>query len=107
MTISTCLSRGLDKENAARFSFLLSIPAILGAMTLTIKDMVTGEESKTGLPKSNVLYLELTDDAWVCIRPSGTEPKIKFYMGVKGSEREEAETLLENLTNALMNLVKE
>ena len=43
MTISTCLSRGLDKENAARFSFLLSIPAILGAMTLTIKDMVTGE----------------------------------------------------------------
>ena len=73
----------------------------------TIRSALDGEIMPTELPKSNVLYLELTDDAWVCIRPSGTEPKIKFYMGVKGSEREEAETLLENLTNALMNLVKE
>ncbi len=43
MTISTCLSRGMDRENAARFSFLLSIPAILGAMVLTIKDMLSGD----------------------------------------------------------------
>lgn len=43
MTISTCLARGMDRDNAARFSFLLSIPAILGGMVLTIKDMITGE----------------------------------------------------------------
>ena len=46
-------------------------------------DMVTGEEGKTGLPKSNVLYFELPDDAWCCARPSGTEPKIKFYVEVR------------------------
>ena len=49
------------------------------------KNMATGEETPTGLPKSNVLYFDLTNDSWCCARPSGTEPKIKFYMGVKGS----------------------
>ena len=50
----------------------------------------TGEESETGLPKSNVLYFDLTNDSWCCARPSGTEPKIKFYMGVKGNSLEDA-----------------
>ena len=50
----------------------------------TIKDMQTGEVSSTGLPSSNVLYYDLSDDAWLCVRPSGTEPKVKFYYGVKG-----------------------
>ena len=45
----------------------------------TIKDLATGEVTATGLPKSNVLYYDLTDDAWLCVRPSGTEPKVKFY----------------------------
>ena len=51
----------------------------------TIKNLETGEVTPTGLPNSNVLYYELTNDAWVCVRPSGTEPKVKFYYGVKGT----------------------
>ena len=51
----------------------------------TITDLATGEVKPTGLPNSNVLYYDLTDDAWVCVRPYGTEPKVKFYYGVKGS----------------------
>ena len=66
-----------------------------------VLDMVTGEEGKTGLPKSNVLYFELPDDAWCCARPSGTEPKIKFYMGVKGASLEDAQAKLTQLTEDL------
>ena len=62
-------------------------------------DGTTGE---TGLPKSNVLYFELDRDAWCCLRPSGTEPKIKFYMGVKGENLEDADALLKNLTDAML-----
>ena len=56
----------------------------------TKKDMVTAEVTTTGLPSSNVLYYDLTDDAWLCVRPSGTEPKIKLYYGVKGTSLEDA-----------------
>ena len=66
-----------------------------------VVDMATGEETTTGLPKSNVLYFELPDDAWCCARPSGTEPKIKFYMGVKGTSLEDAQARLEKLTEDL------
>ena len=66
-----------------------------------IIDMETGEETTTGLPKSNVLYFELPDDAWCCARPSGTEPKIKFYMGTKGRNLEDAQSRLDQLTDAL------
>ena len=57
-----------------------------------IKDLVTGEMTTTGLPSSNVLYYDLTDDAWLCVRPSGTEPKVKFYYGVKGVSLEDADS---------------
>ena len=57
----------------------------------TIKDIATGEVTGTGLPKSNVLYYDLTDDAWLCVRPSGTEPKVKFYYGIKGSSLADAD----------------
>jgi phosphoglucomutase len=57
----------------------------------TIKDSATGEVTATGLPSSNVLYYDLTDDAWLCVRPSGTEPKVKFYYGVKGTSLEDAD----------------
>ena len=65
------------------------------------KNMETGEEGPTGLPKSNVLYFDLTNDSWCCARPSGTEPKIKFYMGVKGTSLEDAQAKVERLTEDL------
>ena len=71
-----------------------------------MKNMVTGEETNTGLPKSNVLYYELENDSWCCVRPSGTEPKIKFYMGVKGTSNEDADEKLEELKKAMLELVK-
>ena len=60
-----------------------------------------GTKLKTDLPTSNVLYYDLNDNSWCCVRPSGTEPKIKFYMGVKGESMEEAEQKLEELTEAM------
>lgn len=62
--------------------------------------------SKTGLPKSNVLYYDLEDNAWCCARPSGTEPKVKFYMGVKGTSFEDAEQKITALKESMMELVK-
>lgn len=71
-----------------------------------VKDMVSGAKSKTGLPKSNVLYYQLENNAWCCVRPSGTEPKIKLYFGVKGKDEEDATNSLENLKDAMVKLVK-
>ena len=71
-----------------------------------VKNLVTGETSKTGLPTSNVLYYELENDAWCCVRPSGTEPKIKLYMGVKANSMDKAESDLEELKEAMSALVK-
>lgn len=71
-----------------------------------IKNLLTGEQRKTGLPKSNVLYYELENNAWCCVRPSGTEPKIKLYMGVKTDSMESAEKDLEELKDAMVRLVK-
>ena len=72
-----------------------------------VKDMITGEEGKTGLPKSNVLYYQLENNAWCCVRPSGTEPKIKLYFGVKGTSAENATEELELLKDAMVKIVKE
>lgn len=72
----------------------------------TRKDIVTGEVTKTGLPNSNVLYYELSDNAWCCVRPSGTEPKIKFYFGVKGTSIEDAEKKLEALSADMLKAAK-
>lgn len=66
------------------------------------KDLITGEVSQTGLPTSNVLYYELSDNAWCCVRPSGTEPKIKYYFGVKGNSLVDAERKLQNLKEDLL-----
>ena len=79
--------------------------AVRDYKTGKVVDMTSGTESETGLPASNVLYFELTDDAWCCARPSGTEPKIKFYMGVKGSSLTDAKVQVEALTEAVKALV--
>ena len=71
----------------------------------TIKDMATGEVKPTGLPSSNVLYYDMEDGAWICVRPSGTEPKIKFYYGIKGTSLEDADAKSEALGKAVMDMV--
>ena len=70
------------------------------------KDMASGQESRLSLPESNVLYYELSDGAWCCVRPSGTEPKIKFYMGVKGESVSDADKKLEELKSAMTKLAE-
>ncbi len=64
-------------------------------------NMQNGKEEKTNLPNSNVLYFELENDNWCCIRPSGTEPKIKFYLGVKSNSEENAKKELENMKQSI------
>ena len=71
----------------------------------TIKDTQTGEVTETGLPSSNVLYYDLNDDAWLCVRPSGTEPKVKFYYGVKGTSLENADEKSTKLGKEVMAMI--
>ena len=71
----------------------------------TIKDIATGEVTGTGLPKSNVLYYDLTDDAWLCVRPSGTEPKVKFYYGIKGSSLADADEKSAKLGEEVLSMI--
>jgi len=89
-------------------------PAVLGDYKVVefrdydknvVKNMATGETKETGLPKSNVLYFDLDNDGWCCARPSGTEPKLKFYMGVKGSSLADADAKNAALTEAVKALL--
>ncbi|RHP35127.1 phospho-sugar mutase [Lachnotalea sp. AF33-28] len=72
----------------------------------TVRNMETGEVTSTGLPSSNVLYYDLPDNAWLCVRPSGTEPKIKLYYGVKGTSLEDAEKKSDELGEMVEALIK-
>ena len=72
----------------------------------TITDLADGKVTSTGLPASNVLYYELEDDAWVCVRPSGTEPKVKFYYGIKGTSLEEADAKSESLGKEVLAMIE-
>ncbi len=71
----------------------------------TIVDVATGAVKPTGLPSSNVLYYDLTDDAWLCVRPSGTEPKVKFYYGIKGASLEDADAKSEALGAQVLDMI--
>ena len=73
----------------------------------TITDLATGMTVPTGLPNSNVLYYELNDAAWVCVRPSGTEPKVKFYYGVKGTSLADADSRSEELGKTILEMIQE
>ena len=72
----------------------------------TIKDLRTGETSDTGLPASNVLYYELENDAWVSVRPSGTEPKVKFYYGIKGNSLENADEISAKMGASVLEMIE-
>ena len=72
----------------------------------TIKDLRTGETSDTGIPASNVLYYELENDAWVCVRPSGTEPKVKFYYGIKGNSLENADEISAKMGASVLEMIE-
>ena len=106
---------GVEKIQAMMNKLRSCPPKQLGSFkVLAIRDykskkaqnLMTGEESELTLPVSNVLYFELENDGWCCARPSGTEPKIKFYMGVKGTSLENADVMLKELTEALLALVR-
>ena len=95
----------LRKNPPAEFGDLKVINVRAYATGIT-KELATGKESPTGLPESNVLYFDLTNDSWCCARPSGTEPKIKFYMGVKGTSLEDAKARNEKLTEELKAVIE-
>jgi len=94
--------RGNPPEKLGKYKIL----KIMDCSTGTEKDLTTGEERKIDLPKSNVLRYTLENDCWCAVRPSGTEPKIKFYIGVKGKNLENAEKDLEELTEAMREYTK-
>lgn len=94
------------RENAPKEVGGLKVLAARDYKTDTIQDFVTGETRPTGLPKSNVLYYELEDDAWVCVRPSGTEPKVKFYIGVKGSSMADADEKSASLGKKVLDMIQ-
>lgn len=101
---------GIKKISSIIENIRTNIPSEIGGLKVEqfrdynegiIFDYKTNEKLKTELPKSNVLYFELENNAWCCVRPSGTEPKIKFYIGVKGDCQDDANIKLKNLTNAV------
>lgn len=71
----------------------------------TRTDLETGKTDAIGLPKSNVYYYELENDSWLCVRPSGTEPKIKFYFGVKGSDTQDVGVRAEKMKDVLKEII--
>ena len=107
---------GLAKIQSIMETFRTNTPTAFGDYKVlsardykldTVKDMATGAVTPTGLPSSNVLYYDMNDDAWLCIRPSGTEPKIKFYYGIKGTSMEDADATSAALGDALMAVVEQ
>ena len=93
------------RENPPKAFGELSVLKFRDYQKDVIIDIETGEQTTTGLPSSNVLYFELPDNAWCCARPSGTEPKIKFYMGVKGNSLEDAQARVDKLTEDIKALL--
>lgn len=90
-------------------------PAVIGGIQVkevrdyqvsVARKLETGEESSITLPKSNVLYFDMENDCWCCARPSGTEPKIKFYIGVKADSLEASDEMLKKVTADLMDRIE-
>ena len=107
---------GADKIAAMMTAVRTAPPAdVAGRKVLAVRDylcgerrdFVTGEIAPVGLPESNVLYFELEGGAWCCVRPSGTEPKIKFYIGAKGTSVSDAQEQLAALKEGFLQLFRE
>ncbi len=94
------------RENPPRQIGAYTVEAFRDYQANVIRDNRTGETRETGLPQSNVLYFELNEDSWCCARPSGTEPKIKFYYGVKGTSLPDAQAKMASIEKALKELVE-
>ena len=92
------------RKNAPKQIGGFDVIAVRDYKTGKIRNIATGEESETGLPASNVLYFELTDNAWVCVRPSGTEPKLKLYYGICGKSADDADAIAARMEKALKEL---
>lgn len=93
------------RENAPTEIGAYKVTAVRDYKKDTITEIATGAVKPTGLPSSNVLYYEMNDGAWVCVRPSGTEPKVKFYLGVKGTSLEDADEKSKNLSEAVHAMI--
>ena len=116
--LCTVTLKGQDgaKKIAAMMEGIRSnVPKEIGGLAVTqfrdykadvLLNCKDGTKTATGLSRSNVLYFELEEGAWCCIRPSGTEPKIKFYIGVKGAGEEDAKKKLESLTESVKSLAQ-
>ncbi|MCI8585549.1 MAG: phospho-sugar mutase, partial [Lachnospiraceae bacterium] len=94
------------RSNPAKIIGAYKVIALRDYEADTRLELASGKVTSTGLPKSNVLYYELEGGAWCCVRPSGTEPKVKFYMGVREGSLETAEKALKELKNAMTEMVK-
>jgi len=114
-TITLKGQEGNEKIKAIMKTFRISEPKFFGDLKVLkicdyksgeIKDLRTGEKFPTGLPRSDVMYYKLANDSWCCVRSSGTEPKIKFYMGVKGTNLEDSDRKLRELTKAVIEAAK-
>lgn len=92
------------RENPPRELGGCRVLAVRDYQTGKRREIQTGKTEDTGLPVSNVLYFELEGQGWCCVRPSGTEPKIKYYFGVKGTSLEDAGRKLELLKKDLTGL---
>lgn len=113
-TVTLKGKEGLEKIAGILEHIREDVPEQIGGVPVTqfrdyrediIQDLKTGGKRATGLPRSNVLYFQMEDDSWCCIRPSGTEPKVKFYVGVRGESEKEAAEKLKKLADAVRELI--
>ena len=97
---------GVEKIQKIMASFRAETPAAFAGVavewakdykTQVFKNLTTGEETASPLPVSDVVYYTLADGSWICVRPSGTEPKLKFYIGVKGDSLADAQAKIDAL----------
>ncbi len=93
------------RQDPPKELFGMKVTKVSDYQTGKVQDFVSGKMTETGLPSSNVLYYDLENDAWFCVRPSGTEPKVKFYFGVKGTTLQQAQERRDGLEKEVMEMV--